>query len=92
LGGVAAAFGLASCCALPLLLYSFGFGTAWLGGIGLYVALHDKAFLVIALTGLVGGTVTLILQRQRLTRAMLWTMAGGLLLGCVLLWAGLTYV
>jgi len=29
-GGLAAAFGAASCCALPLLLGSLGLGSAWL--------------------------------------------------------------
>jgi len=30
LGGIATAFGAASCCALPLLLGSLGLGGAWL--------------------------------------------------------------
>src|SRR5258708_33295435 len=33
LGGLAAAFGAASCCALPILLSGAGLGTAWLGGV-----------------------------------------------------------
>jgi mercuric ion transport protein len=92
LGGIAAAFGMASCCAVPLLLYSLGFGTAWLGGIGLFAAVHNTLFLAIALIGLVGGAATLIWQRRQLSRAMVAVLAAGLLLGCVLLWAGLTYV
>ncbi len=34
-GGLAAAFGVASCCALPLLLTTIGVSTAWLGGVAL---------------------------------------------------------
>ena len=33
LGGLRAAFGAASCCALPILLSGAGLGTAWLGGV-----------------------------------------------------------
>jgi mercuric ion transport protein len=92
LGGIAAAFGMASCCAMPLLFYSLGFGTAWLGGIGLFAAVHNTLFLTIALIGLVGGAATLIWQRRQLRRGMIAVLVVGLLLGCVLLWAGLTYV
>jgi mercuric ion transport protein len=35
-GGLAAAFGAASCCALPVLLGAIGLGGAWLGGIALF--------------------------------------------------------
>jgi mercuric ion transport protein len=92
LGGIAAAFGLASCCALPMVLFFFGIGTAWLGGIGLYAALHETMFLVVATIGLLGGAAMLMWQRRRFTRAMLWTMGVRLVLGAVMLWAGLTYV
>ena len=92
ISGIAAAFGLASCCALPLLLYSFGFGTAWLGGIGLFAAFHDKALLAVALIGLPGGAAMLVWQRKQFTRALLIAMGIGLVFGAVLLWAGLTYV
>ena len=91
-GGIGAALGLASCCALPMLLYSLGLGTAWLGGIGLFTAFHETAFLAVALTGLLGGTAMLIWQRQRFTHATLVTMGIGLVVGAVLLLAGLTYV
>jgi mercuric ion transport protein len=45
-GGLAAAFGLASCCALPLLLTTLGLGTAWLSGIALIASY--RRFLVTA--------------------------------------------
>jgi hypothetical protein len=38
--GLAAAFGLASCCGLPFLLASMGLGTAWLTGFALLAAPH----------------------------------------------------
>ena len=40
LGGVAAAFGLAACCGLPLLLASFGVSTTWLIGVAVLAAPH----------------------------------------------------
>lgn len=92
LGGIAAAFGLASCCALPLLLSSLGISAAWLAGIALFAAFHRTAFLAVALIGLAGGAAMVVWQRQRFTRAMLVVQAAGLVLGAVLLWAGLTYV
>lgn len=45
LSGTAAALGLASCCALPMLLYSVGIGTAWLSGIGLFAIAHNQLLL-----------------------------------------------
>ena len=54
LGGIGAAFGLASCCALPFLLTGLGLGTAWLTGIGLFALFHRTAFIVVALIGLTG--------------------------------------
>ena len=92
LSGIAAAFGMASCCALPMLLYLFGIGTAWLGGIGLFAAFHETAFLAVALIGLLGGAAMLVWQRHQFTRTTLVMMGAGLLIGAVLLWAGLTYV
>lgn len=55
--GFAAAFGLASCCAIPLLLYALGIGAAaWLTQIGI-VSLQYREWLTgIAAVGLgVGG-------------------------------------
>lgn len=46
-GGLVAAFGVASCCALPFLLATAGVGAAWLGGIALLAAPH-RPFLVAA--------------------------------------------
>ena len=39
-GGVAAALGAASCCALPLLLSSLGLGSAWLVTVAWNAAPH----------------------------------------------------
>src|SRR6516162_7018148 len=55
LGGVAAAFGAASCCALPVLLATLGFGGAWLGGIALLAAPHRPVLLALAAIGLASG-------------------------------------
>ena len=47
-GGLAAAFGAASCCALPLLFGSLGLGTAWLVTVAWFAAPHRLALLAIA--------------------------------------------
>jgi mercuric ion transport protein len=47
LGGLAAAFGLASCCALPLLLTTLGLGTAWLSVVAVMAAPHRGVLTVI---------------------------------------------
>ena len=44
-GGIAAAFGAASCCALPMLLGSFGLGSAWLIAVAWLAAPHRLALL-----------------------------------------------
>jgi len=47
-GGFAAAFGAASCCALPLLLGSLGVGSAWLVAVAWVAAPHRLALLLAA--------------------------------------------
>lgn len=47
-GGLAAAFGAASCCALPALLGAAGLGTAWLAGIALLAAPYEAGLLIAA--------------------------------------------
>jgi mercuric ion transport protein len=54
-GGLAAAFGAASCCALPLLLGSLGLGSAWLIGVAWIAAPHRLALLLAAMLCLVGA-------------------------------------
>ena len=54
-GGVAAAFGAASCCALPLLLGSLGLGGAWLATVAWLAAPHRLALLAVAVVGLAAG-------------------------------------
>lgn len=99
--GIAAAFGLASCCALPILLTTLGLGTAWLGTVATMAAPHRAVLTGIGALCLLGGAVLLWRQQRAAmtcgpdgvcTRAYvrLATLAG-LLLGAVLLWAGYTY-
>ncbi len=101
LGGLAAAVGLASCCALPLLFTTLGLSTAWLGGVALMAAPHRGPLLVVGALFLAGGAI--LLWRQQRTAATCGpngvcmppavralTLAG-LLIGVVLLWAGYTY-
>jgi mercuric ion transport protein len=102
LGGVAAAFGVASCCALPLLLTTIGVSTAWPGGVALFAAPHRGLLLATGALCLGGGAVLWWRQQRAaatcgpgglcappLVRALT---LGGLLVGALLLWAGYTYV
>lgn len=54
-GGLAAAFGAASCCALPVLLGSLGLATAWLGGLALLAAPYRPVLLAGAVVCLISG-------------------------------------
>ena len=92
LGGIGAAFGLASCCALPFLLTGLGLGTAWLTGIGLFALFHRTAFIVVALIGL-GGAAILLWRQRRTTKPVAWAITGAVwLVGAVLFYYGYTYV
>lgn len=101
LGGLAAGLGVASCCALPLLLTTIGVSTAWLGGVALLAAPHRGALLVVGALCLLGGAA--LLWRQQRTaaacgpngvctpRAVRALTLVGLLIGAVLLWLGYAY-
>lgn len=100
LGGLAAAFGAVSCCALPLLLATAGLGTAWLAGIALLAAPHRGFLIAAAVVCLAGGVVLLWRQRPMAacasnaicTRPAVRSLtAGGLLLGLTLLYLGYSY-
>jgi len=92
LGGIGAAFGLASCCALPFLLADLGLGTAWLAGIGLFAVFYRTAFTAVALIGLSGAAVLLWRQRQTMKPAA-WVITWAVwLIGAVLFYYGYTYV
>lgn len=99
LGGLAAAFGAASCCALPIILAGAGLGTAWLGGIAMLAGPHRGILLMSAALLLVGGAI--LLWRQRASACMPGSVcarpavrnltAAGLLLGLGLLTLGYAY-
>ncbi|WP_447954280.1 mercuric reductase [Sphingopyxis chilensis] len=102
LAGIAAAFGLAACCALPFLLASVGLGAAWLAGVAVVAAPYRTPLLTIGALCLIAGAV--LLTRQQLIAARCgaggvctprWMRIGtlvGLIVGAALLWAGYTYV
>jgi len=68
-GGLVSAFGAASCCALPVLLGSFGLASAWLGSIALLAGPHRPALLVAAVICLVAGGGVLLWRRAVTTCA-----------------------
>ena len=63
-GGLAAAFGAASCCALPVLLGSFGLGSAWLAGVAWLAAPYQVALLIAAVVCLASGGAAFLWHRR----------------------------
>lgn len=63
-GGLAAAFGAASCCALPLLLGSLGLGSAWLLTVAWFAAPHRIALLAVAIVCLASGAGVLFWRHR----------------------------
>jgi len=66
-GALLAAFGVASCCALPVALGAFGIGSAALFGIAVLVAPYQIYVLAAAVVCLVGAAF--VMWRQRRARA-----------------------
>ena len=99
-GGLAAAFGAASCCALPLLLGSVGLGSGWLVTVAWIAAPHRIALLIAAVMFLVGG-VGVFVWRRRVAAcapgaacgrpAITVLLTGNLLVGGVLVVLGFMY-
>jgi len=99
---VAAAFGAAACCALPILLAGAGLGTAWLGAIASITSPYRSLLITVAAVSLAIGAV-LLWRQQRAARVCppggacaspatrLLTLIG-LLAGLVLLWLAYLYV
>jgi mercuric ion transport protein len=64
IGGLAAAFGAASCCALPVLLASLGLGSAGLGSLALLAGPHRLGLLTAAIVCLAAGVLVLVRHRR----------------------------
>lgn len=102
IGGVATAFGVAACCALPILFATAGIGTAWLTGIATISAPYRSALMIVSLTSLLASTALLWRIQQNARRCgydavctPTWLRLGllaGVLIGAGLLVAGYLYV
>ena len=100
--GIAAAFGVASCCALPILLTTAGLSAAWLGGIAVLAEPYRELLLCLSLFSLLGGAALLFGQQRRAMtcgpdgictpRSTRFLILAGLICGAVLLWLGYSYV
>jgi mercuric ion transport protein len=64
IGGLAAAFGAASCCALPVLLASLGLGSAWLASLAPLAGPHQPGLLTAAIVCLAAGVPVLVRRRR----------------------------
>lgn len=102
LGGIAASFGVAACCGLPMTLASVGIGSAWLAGIAMAALPYRLPLLVIGALCLLGGATLLVRQQVAASRCAPGTVCTslstrlltlvGLLIGAALLWLGYVYV
>lgn len=63
-GGLAAAFGAASCCGLPVLLGSLGLGSAWLVAVAWIAAPHRLALMITAVVCLLGAGGLFVWRRR----------------------------
>ena len=57
-GGVGAAFALAACCALPMLLMGAGLGVYWLAPVAAFGERFSAILTAIAVLALLGGVAT----------------------------------
>lgn len=100
--GIAAAFGVAACCALPILLTTAGLSAAWLGGIAAVTAPYRDFLLGLSALSLIGGAI-LLWRIQRAAAscgpdgvctppALRGLLLLGLVCGAILLWLGYSYV
>lgn len=100
--GLAAAFGVAACCALPLLLISLGLSTAWLREVASLAEPNRDLLLAFAALALAGGAFLLWRQQHHAAKcgpdgvctpaAVRVLTLVALLIGVVLLIAGYLYV
>lgn len=100
--GVGAAFSVASCCAIPIFLASFGIGAAWVTQIAMIAVPHRKVLLLVGACALVISAVLLWRQQriaatctqeaQCVSAPIRFVNLLGLIIGAILLWAGYTYV
>src|SRR6516162_10583603 len=67
-GGLAAAFGAASCSAIPVLL-GRGLSSAWLAGVAIFAAPHRMALVGAAVVCLIGAATVLVRYRRALACA-----------------------
>ena len=100
LGGLAAAFGVASCCGLPLLLAAAGLGTTWLKGFAQLAAPHRMILLIVGAACLVSGALLFLRHRPgdgctrnafRCRLAIQSLTLAGLSIGAALLYLGYVY-
>lgn len=101
IAGLGAAFGVAACCALPVLLTSAGIGAAWLAGVAALAAPNRPVLLALGVFALLVAAAQLIrLQRVAMTSsvkgagapaAVRVALLVGLLAGAALLVLGYQY-
>lgn len=101
-GGMASAFGVAACCALPMLFATAGIGTAWLTGIATISAPYRSMLMIVSLISLLMSTMLLWRIQRNATlcgndgvctpKWMRLSLLAGLLIGAGLLVAGYMYV
>lgn len=62
--GIAAAFSLAACCALPILLVGTGIGVSWLSPVAQFAETYSIAFTLLAVIAL-ASSVLIVFRRSK---------------------------
>jgi mercuric ion transport protein len=91
-GGIAAAFGLAACCAIPFLLAGVGIGAGWLAPVVSATQPHADLLTAFSLAALV-GSVAIVWRAPKHCRSdslcarfvFRWTVTGAAAIGAILL-------
>ncbi|MEA3262418.1 MAG: mercuric transporter MerT family protein [Pseudomonadota bacterium] len=101
-GGVASAFGVAACCALPILLATAGIGTAWLTVIAMISLPYRNTLMIVSLVSLIVSAALLWRMQRTAARCgpgtictpkwLRLSLLVGLLAGAGLLVGGYMYV
>lgn len=91
-GGIAAAFGLAACCAIPLFLAAAGLGASWLAPVVSVSQPHAELLTVFSLAALI-GSVAIVWRAPKHCQpgslcarpAFRWGITGAAVIGAILL-------
>ena len=84
-GGIASAFGLAACCAIPYFLAAVGLGSAWLAPIVSASQPHAQLLTALSLAALIGSLALVWWPSRGTPSRARWMVTAAAVVGFVLL-------